>query len=170
MTHAHLARITNVEDDYRHYPKEVVALPEADLVLPDAHLKWYEVREKDAVITTEVRADGTRFLHDQVASGALDISGDLGFVVHHLCGESFHFLIVCTWRRNNEMWETVYYRETKDSDHFRLLEQGTHLEVICVWEMGAVLHEREAWVRYLYSARDEAAKLAYLDDRFTGTV
>jgi hypothetical protein len=32
-----------------------------------------------------------------------------------------------------------------------------------------VLHEQQAWTRYLYSARDERAKLEYLRDRFTGS-
>lgn len=167
---SHLAAITNVDDDYRHYAKEVVALPDHDLVLTDAHLKWYEVREREDVVAPRVREEGAAFLREQVASGELDISGDLGFVIHHLCRGDFHFLIVCTWRRNNEMWETVYIRDMNQHDSFVRLEQGSHLEVICVWEMGAVLHEQQAWIRYLYSDRDEQAKIAYLDDRFTGTV
>jgi hypothetical protein len=39
-----------------------------------------------------------------------------------------------------------------------------------VWELGPVWHERNAWVRFLSSARDDAAKQAYLDDRFAGEV
>ncbi|RKT54849.1 hypothetical protein [Saccharothrix australiensis] len=167
---AHLAKLTSVSDDYRHYGKEVVALPDHDVVLPDAHLKWYEVREAEATVDPEVRAQGERFLRAEVAAGRLPISGELGFVVHHLCGASFHFLIACTWRNNNEMWVSVYYREVTRDEGFQRLEQGDHLQVICVWEMGAVLHERQAWNRFLRSARDDAAKAAYLDDRFTGTV
>ncbi|MDR6592928.1 hypothetical protein ACFFSW_23165 [Saccharothrix longispora] len=170
MNLTHLAELSSVDDDYRHYPKEVVALPEHDVVLPDAHLKWYEVRKPDAVVDPVVRAQGEEFLRAEVAAGNLRISGELGFAIHHLCGESFHFLIACTWRYNNEMWQTVYYRETTEHEQFRRLEQGTHMEVICVWEMGAVLHERQAWTRFLYSARDDEAKAAYLADRFNGTV
>lgn len=44
------------------------------------------------------------------------------------------------------------------------------MEVICVWELGAVLHEHQAWTRYLRSSRDEKAKRAYLNDQFTGSV
>ncbi|MBB5958153.1 hypothetical protein FHS29_004761 [Saccharothrix tamanrassetensis] len=166
----HLAKLTSVEDGYRHYPKEVVALPDHDVVLPDSHLKWYEVRKAEATVDPAVRTQGEEFLRAEVASGDLAISGELGFVVHHLCGESFHFLIVCTWRNNNEMWLTVYYREVTQHESFQRLEQGTHLQVICVWEMGAVLHERQAWSRFLYSDRDDEAKAAYLADRFNGTV
>ncbi|MEV0678815.1 hypothetical protein AB0I60_20085 [Actinosynnema sp. NPDC050436] len=166
----HLAKLTSVDPDYRHYPKEVVALPDHDLVLPDSHLKWYEVRKADAVVDPEVRAQGHRFLQDEVAAGRLALSGDLGFVVHHLCGESFHFVIACTWRNNNEMWLSVFYREVTQHEGFQKLEQGPHLQVVCVWELGAVLHERAAWSRFLCSERDDAAKAAYLADRFTGTV
>ena len=52
---------------------------------------------------------------------------------------------------------------------FQLVPRDNHMPVMCVWELGAVVHEREAWTRYLYSARDEHAKAAYLSDRFTGS-
>jgi hypothetical protein len=39
-----------------------------------------------------------------------------------------------------------------------------------VWELGAVCHEREAWTHYLLSARDKAAKDAYLHDSYSGVV
>jgi hypothetical protein len=165
-----LAAITSVEDDYAHYPKEVVALPDSDVVLPDGHLKWYEVRKAEAIIDDGLRSDALEFLRAEAASGALAISGELGFVIHHLCGETFYFLIVCTWRNNNEMWETIYYQDLKDDSPLQRLEPGRHRETMCVWEMGALVHEQQAWIRYLYSARDEQAKQAYLDDRFTGSV
>jgi hypothetical protein len=38
----------------------------------------------------------------------------------------------------------------------------------CVLELDATSHERRAWSRYLRSSRDEAAKLAYQEDRCTG--
>jgi hypothetical protein len=105
-----------------------------------------------------------------VAAGKLNIDGELGFVIHHLCGESFYFLIVCTWRNQNEMWETLYGQDMSAGGGYQLVPQGSHLEVICVWELGAVLHEQQAWSRYLRSARDVQAKRDYLEDRFTGTV
>ncbi|ACU36591.1 hypothetical protein KCV87_06760 [Actinosynnema pretiosum subsp. pretiosum] len=166
----HLTRFTSVAPEYRHYPKEVVPLPDHDLVLPDAHLKWYEVRKSDATVPDALRAEAHEFLLARVADRDLDLSGDLGFVVHHLCGEAFHFLIACTWRNNNEMWLSVYARDAARQDSFERVEQGRHLQVVCVWEMGAVLHEQRAWIEYLKSPRDEAATRAYLDDRFAGAV
>lgn len=166
--HPRLAEIGNVDPGYRHYPKEVV--PGRQLEMPDALLKWYQVREADARISDELDAQAREFVRAEVGSGRLDLSGELGFVIHHLCGDSFYFVIVCTWRNCNEMWETVYTMDTKLSSTYTEVDQGRRLEVICVWELGAVLHEQQAWIRYLYSERDEQAKLAYLGDSFSGTV
>lgn len=165
---SNLSAVGNIPRDYEHITKLITAGD--DLVLPDAYLKWYDVRRADAVIPDEVRAEAREFLHTETKTGRLDIRGELGFVIFHLCGESFFFLIVCTWRNQNEMWETLYAQDTSVGGGFELVPQGTHMEVICVWELGAVLHEHRAWTRYLRSPRDEKAKRAYLNDQFTGSV
>lgn len=95
-------------------------------------------------------------------------SGDLGFVIHHLCGESFYFLIVWTWRNANELWETVHAADAADEEAYPTLTLTHHKEVACVWELGAVLHERRAWSSFLFTDRDDAAKQAYLDNRYAG--
>lgn len=163
-----LSTIGNIPGEYEHLTKFIT--PCDNLILPDAYLKWYEVHRVDAVISDEVRAQAQEFLHAETESGRLDISGELGFVILHLCGRSNFFLIVCTWRNQNEMWETLYAQDTNVGGGFELVPQGTHMEVICVWELGAVLHEQQAWTRYLRSARDEKAKRAYLNDQLTGSV
>ena len=48
--------------------------------------------------------------------------------------------------------------------------EGVHRPTFCVWELGAVGHEREAWMRYLVSERDDGARDAYLRDCYTGIV
>ena len=164
MTTLSIADLGNVPADYRHPPKAIT--PGDDLVLPAAHLKWYEVRREHATVSAAVRDDARAFLRAEATAGRLQISGELGFAILHLCEESFYFLIVCTWRNVNELWETVY---TNDGSGFEAVAQGTHMEVICVWELGVVVHEQQAWTRYLYSARDEPAKLAYLADLLTGS-
>ena len=164
--YAHLEHIDNVDDEYRHVAKEII--PAVGLALPKSHLKWYDVRRSEASIDEDVRAEGREFLAAEASAGRLAIDGELGFTILHLCGDSFYFLIVCTWRGNNEMWVTVYAKDTGKGGPFALVEQGEHMQVVCVWELGAVLHEREAWVRYLRSERDLAAKIAYLEDQFAG--
>lgn len=163
-----LTKFGNIPSDYVHAPK--FAEPGEDLALADGYLKWYDVRPEQAVIPDEVRAEARQFLQAESEAGRLTLDGDLGFVVFHLCGESFYFLIVLTWRNQNEMWESLYGQDVQQGGGFRMIPQGTHLEVICVWELGAVLHERQAWTEYLMSARDEQAKAAYLNSRFTGPV
>jgi hypothetical protein len=48
--------------------------------------------------------------------------------------------------------------------------EGRHRPTFCVWELGAVLHEQQAWIRYLRSARDGASRAAWLADLGGGPV
>ena len=50
--------------------------------------------------TIRVLARGS--LPRRAESGSLALDDDLGFVILHRCGESFYFLIVSTWRNDNE--------------------------------------------------------------------
>jgi hypothetical protein len=163
-----LARLGDVPADYKHYAKAAIPLPGGDLVTEDAHLKWYEIREPHRTVPDDWREQAREFLRSQAGSGELPISGDLGFVLHHLCGESFYFLIVWTWRNANELWETVYAADAANDEPYRPLELKHHKEVACVWELGVVLHERQAWSAFLYTDRDEQAKRTYLADRYEG--
>jgi hypothetical protein len=164
-----LSALGNVVDrDYHHVTKQIT--PGAPLVLPDAYLKWYGLCRDDQSIAAAVDAEARAFLRDETAAGRLPISGDLGFVVHHLSGEHIHLLLVFTWRGNNEMWETAYYKDVRDGEPFRLAPQETHRGAICVWEFGAVAHEHHAWTRYLRSDRDETAKREYVESQFAGAI
>jgi hypothetical protein len=154
-----------VDDDYRHVTKHIA--PGDPLVLPDTLLKWYALARADQVVdSTRARA----FVTAEVAAGRLPITGDLGFVIHHRSGEHVHLPLVCTWRGNNEMWETTYVADSRHDADFALMGQAPHRGVMCVWEFGAVAHEHRAWTRYLHSARDAAARRAYLESSFTGPI
>jgi len=169
VTTENLAGVGNVvEEDYHHVTKVIV--PRPALVLPDAYLKWYDLHRPDQRIRPDVDAEARGFLSAEAAAGRLPISGDLGFVIDHLAGESVHLLLVFTWRGNNEMWESTYYKDLRDGGPFRLPPQGTHRGAICVWEFGAVAHEQLAWTRYLRSSRDEQAKRAYVESQFAGEI
>ena len=41
-------------------------------------------------------------------------------MILHRCGNDFYFLIVTTWRGNNEVWETVYYKDGERMSDFEL--------------------------------------------------
>jgi hypothetical protein len=160
---------TSVAPDYRHGEK--VACAEPSLALGDTILKWYDVAPDDAPVPLAIRAVARRSLRDARRTGELGTLGELGFVILHRCGEDFYFLLVCTWRNENELWETVWAKNGDRDVLFRPWPaEGAHRPTFCVWELGAVGHEREAWTRYLLSPRDEAARHAYLRDCYTGVV
>ena len=169
LTVEQLATVGNVVDeDYHHVTKKI--WPGRPLVLPGTYLKWYQLSREDRIIDAADDTAARAFLAEDIAAGGLAITGDLGFVIHHLSGEHIHLLLVCTWRDNNEMWETTYLKDARQNDPFSLRPQTTHRGVICVWEFGAVTHEHQEWTRYLRSNRDVAAKRAYLESQFTGTI
>jgi hypothetical protein len=156
-------------DEYRHHPK--VASPCEPLTLGATVLKWYEIAHADTPVPLVVRALARRCLRDATKRGALRLGSDVGFVVLHRCGEDFYFLLVSTWQNDNELWETVYAKDGAADAFFRpWVVQGTHRPTYCVWELGAVCHERRAWAEYLCSARDEAARRAYLASSYEGEV
>jgi hypothetical protein len=113
-----------VPEGYQYYEKLIRA--GADLSLPTAYLKWYDIYPADAEITPEQNAETRAYLAAEVEK--LKFEGDLGFVILH---------------------------------------RSEHRGTFCVWELEAVWHERHAWVRFLSSERDEAAKLAYINDRYS---
>ena len=158
-----------VISDYEHISKQV--RPESSLTLGGTVLKWYDIAPADAPVPLAIRALARRNLRDGAKSGSLDLSDELGFVILHRCGESFYFLILSTWRNDNELWETVWAKESEAAYAFRpWTSEGQHRPTFCVWELGAVCHEREAWIRYLRTARNEISRQEYLHDCFEGAV
>jgi hypothetical protein len=162
---AQLAALGNVPADYHHHAKQVE--PAAGIALPGGFLKWYDVHSPDAAIRPETQDQARDFLRGEAAAGRLMLREELGFVILHRCGADTYFLIACTWRNHNEMWQTDYGR-TGDGAFGPLEHDDTHHATQCVWELAATAHERLAWTRYLNSARDEAAKRAYLLDVYAG--
>jgi hypothetical protein len=159
----------SVAAGYRHVDK--VARAEPSLALGETVLKWYDVAPDEAPVPLAVRALARRCLRDACRDDELGALGELGFVLLHRCGEDFYFLLVCTWRNENELWETVWAKDGSADVLFRAWPtEGAHRPTFCVWELGAVAHEREAWTRYLLSGRDEAARYAYLRDTYDGLV
>jgi hypothetical protein len=159
----------SVAPDYRH--EEKFARCEPSLALDGTILKWYDVAPDDTPVPLAVRAIARRSLRDASRHGELGTLGELGFVVLHRCSEDFYFLLVCTWRNENELWETVWAKNGAENALFRPWPtDGGHRPTFCVWELGVVGHEREAWTRYLHSERDESAQDAYLRDSFAGVV
>jgi hypothetical protein len=164
-----LDRAGSVRPDYRHVSKLI--RPAAPITIDDTVLKWYDVASADAPVPRELRELARGRLHAASALGELGLSGDLGFVILHRCGEDFYFLIVSTWHNDNELWETVWAKDGDGDPTFRPWPiEGSHRPTFCVWELGAVWYEQQAWSRYLRSDRDAAAKEAYLRECYEGAV
>jgi hypothetical protein len=162
----HLSRILKddlgVGPDYRHIAKRVT--PGEIIEPPGIVLKWYGVHRDDQSVPAEI----TELARLYLMKNPLEAKG-LGFVILHRCGTDFYFLIVCTWRGSNEVWETVFYKDGDAMTDFALFPRDkTHKPTFCVWELAPVWHEQQAWVRFLKSARDEAAAQLWLGDRYAG--
>ncbi|HLZ64128.1 MAG TPA: hypothetical protein VKR06_44935 [Ktedonosporobacter sp.] len=165
----HLDSLGNVVPEGYEYYKKLIT-PGKDLSLPNAYLKWYDIRPPDMEISQEQISECRAFLEAEVAAGRLKIEGQLGFVLLHRAG-SFLLLLPSTWRNTNELWESVYVKDlTQSAGYQPMTFESSHRGTFCVWELPAVWHERHAWVRFLSSKRDQEAKLAYLNDRFSGLV
>ncbi|MBA3243619.1 MAG: hypothetical protein H0T61_00380 [Actinobacteria bacterium] len=161
--------MSTVSADYRHVAKLIRPAPA--ITLGEAVLKWYDIAPADGQVPSELQVLARGSLHAGFESGSLELAGDLGFVILHRCGESFYFLLVSTWRNDNELWETAWAKNGEGEVAFRPWPlEGTHRPTFCVWELGAVWHEQQAWSRFLRSARGAPAREAYLRDSFEGEI
>jgi hypothetical protein len=162
-----LANLGNVvPEGYQYYPKLVI--PGEDLSLPNVYLKWYDIRRPDIEISQEQRNECRAFVAAETQR--LNINGELGFVLLHRVNSAL-LLLIQTWRNTNEIWESTYAKDLEQSSGYQpIVYENNHRGTFCVWELGPIWHERHAWVRFLSSPRDNQAKLAYINDRFTGLV
>jgi hypothetical protein len=170
---AQLSRLGDVPSSYVHHQRLVT--PGADLGLPGAYLKWYEIRRMLAPISAELVQESRDFLREQMETGRLGIENQVGFVVLHRGDgpsgpNTYLMLMVMTWRNTNELWQTVYTQDLTGGTGFQRLDVEGHAPTYCVWELAPVWHEQQARTRFLYSSRDDAAKLAYVNDRFAGLI
>ncbi len=163
------AQTAQVGADYVHVAK--VAVPGPSLALESAVLKWYDVAPADAPVSDEIQALARSAIREGARTGSIALRGELGFVILHRCGQGFYFLLVTTWWNDNELWETVW---AKDGEGDRVFKpwpvNGPHRPTFCVWELGAVCHEQQAWARYLRSSRDAVARREYLQSTYAGVV
>jgi hypothetical protein len=163
----------SVPDTYRHHQRTIEAGPL--LELRSGSLKWSAIRRPGSPLPAGLEEETRTFVRGEVESGRLDIAGQSGFVMLHLADangrpDSVALLLVSTWRGANELWESVYAKPLDPPGEYRRVPKGDHAATYCVWELGVVWHERQAWSRYLDSARDAAAERAYLADTFSGIV
>lgn len=157
-----------IPERYLYHKKKIT--PGALLKLAGACLKWYELYPPEADFTREQVQETRKFIETEAEASRLKLENELGFVILHRAGD-YLLLLITTWRNTNEMWETVYLKKAGESENFIPVKfKSDHKETYCVWELGIVWHERNAWVSFIESKRDEEAKLIYIDDLFTGVI
>jgi hypothetical protein len=153
---------SGVTQSYRHISKWVI--PGEPIEIKGALLKWYELAPRDEPVPANI----SHLARTHLSRTTLEARG-LGFIILHRCGEAFYFLIVNTWRGNNELWETVFYKESEAmSDFAPFPRDGMHKPTFCVWELAPVWHEKQAWEQFLKSARGETAAQDWLRDQYAG--
>jgi hypothetical protein len=162
-----LSGLGNVPPDYVHHDR-VVSAGEL-LPIRGGVLKWYVVHRAGKPIAPAEIERARAFVVAEAEAGRFASDYGLGHAILHQSTEGT-FLLVGGWRGVNELWETVSARPTNEPEGRFEQETGSRFHpVACVWEMTPIWHERNAWSRYLYSARDDAAKRAFLADTMSGT-
>ena len=158
----------HVSPNYRHGPKRVS--PGEVFQIGSSRLKWYDLAKADMPVEEGVRARAHRFFSMAATRPDWSLDADIGFVILHRCGDEFYFLVVCTWRGDNELWATVYFKPDASAADFELFPQRAHKGTFCVWEAGIVAHEMTAWSRFLKSARTTQDMDTYFGDKASGPV
>lgn len=160
-----MLNIIAVDGAYKHVEK--VSSPGLLLTAGTSRLKWYDVARSDTPVPRAVHDMARHYL-----STELKFDRDIGFVVLHRCGagNDFYFMAVCSWRNSNELWESVYYKDATMQDFAPMKQDGPHRGTYCVWQLGPVIHEQRAWVRFLKSARTDGDLRDYLSSTFEGSV
>lgn len=159
----------SLSPDYRHRSK--TAVPHGTQIVGRAVLKLYDLYEAAHPISAETRSKALIALQDFAPNLALDIAG---FAILHQCSANFAFLLISTWRGNNELWQSVHYIDSPRiafAPFDPAYPAPPNLRpTFCVWELGIAAHEAQAWQRYLRSGRTAADLDIWLIDCLSGPV
>jgi hypothetical protein len=158
---------SQVSSTYQHQQKSV--RPGPALVTNDVYLKWSLIEPESLPITPAQVNEAQVFLLEELSTGRLKLHNEIGFVVQHRCTKVL-ILYVCTWRGDNEVWETLYHATVLPEARYKVTERENTSPTFCVWVLPTVLHEQRAWVKYLESSRDQVAQEVYLNNQLTDQV
>ncbi len=165
--------LKSVPAEYRHHQRLVT--PEQGISINGVWFKWYDIRRPGVEIPEALNKETRRFLSIEAEAGRLSTNGELGFVIFHLADgphgtNTLGILMVMTWRYSNEIWKTLYLKNVDEDSPYDVVVSESNVPTYCVWELGAVLHEQQAWIRFLSSNRDPQSVRVYLGDQFEGLV
>lgn len=157
-----------IPEGYIYYRKMID--PGSQLNLQGASFKWYNLYPYDSYITNGQVSESKEFIENEVISGKLKFENELGFVILHRAGD-YLLLLITSWRNTNEMWESIYCKKAANEEVYKPIKFKTdHKGTYCVWELGIIWHERNAWVKFINSKRNNDSKLNYMNDLFSGEI
>jgi hypothetical protein len=108
---------------------------------------------------SELLAQQSRKLPETELPPIGDGNYGLGFlIVHH--GKDANFVLLDWWCNENELRHQVYY-STKEQPG-QLIRQNSSSPIACVWDLGVIYHERNAWVRHMMKNQPDVT--GYLND------
>jgi hypothetical protein len=166
-----LTALGNVPQTYRHEWR--VSTPQSPIVIPGTPgsiFKWYHVHRDGVPVPEDLDALARKTITDAATAGKWDLSYGLNIAQIHV-STTHAFLIPGVWRGHQELWQRPYWLDLAKGGPFTRVDiTGEDAPAACVWELGVICHERMAWHRYLFSARDDMAKHAWLTDTYAGPV
>jgi len=156
-------RIGNIREDYEHEPR--IAINAGLVISPNLVLKMYSMVNVGAKRDGDLVINAKKFLTREINNKRIEPLTGLGFAVL-----SNGYVNVARWDIVNPivLKNQVYAYESCDSEFETELLDVSDAGSFCVWELGIVDHEKEAWKRYIQSERSNAEKRTYLDDMVEG--
>lgn len=157
-----LERLANFAE-YKHEPR--IVEPKGLIEDTSLILKMYAM-VRQVPVDKYVLRNAKKFLRESIRKNKIGdnpILSGLGFAIL-----SDDMLNLAVWDSKhpivlkNSLYEYAGGFRTPNSLDIR------HEGCFCIWELGIVAHERDAWKKYLASERTEQDKRAYLKNFFRG--
>ena len=169
MDTLNLKKVGNIKKDYNHEPRSVAysgLVTERNLVM-----KLYAMFTEPPVLWDLV-VDAKKFLVSEISGGKIEPLTGMGFAIL-----SKDMLNVARWDTEypivlrNQIYGYHYNNLTDDKLRAFGLESRFHnaelfntqeIGSFCIWELGIVNFEKDAWKEYLASKRTKRDKKQYL--------
>jgi len=159
-----LEKIGNIPKSYEHKPR--IAVPRGLINTRKAILKFYDMlitgcKDKHPI------GEAREFIKRKMNSVEGNLELGLGFVI--LSRGMLNFSL---WSESQiiipkqEIYAPFPRTKHHDTKKISIDEEGAY----CLWEMGIVAHEKEAWKKYLASGHMIKDKENYLNNFFSGNL
>jgi len=125
-------------------------------------LKLYSIVYGPGPLGREIYDEGMRLALLQLPQPAeASHRPGVGFVIFHQ-GRGMHYLVLCWWDNENELFSRVFVREFDEMAHWRSATAG---ESGCVWDLQVIWHERQAYVESVLAPDSDPDVESYLQRR-----